>query len=521
MRISTLTTSVRLLSGASTPRLNDWETRATIDPAQIGKWWGHSWEDDGYLPNIGIAMGKSALLGLDFDSYKDCFDGDSLLTTAEQETTTALSGGGGQHLIYEMPSGKSYGNAMNTLPKGLDIRGCGGLLAAAPSLHKSGRRYQYEAGYDPIECQPQPLPEKLIELLDAAAQSAAESTNAVFTDKSTDEPLIDFWGLSSQTMARINKPAPRGERSEADMSVCVALVYAGKSDDDILAVFEHCPIGTEGKFAERGRAYLARTIGRARSYVEENPQPLGLEELLAEIASFSPAGEKPTKAEKEELTGVIAPHVERLDKARHGDIEEALIAKGFSKTASKDFTRACRSAAKERKKAERRAAQGQRERAADEARADLGLPIVVINDRQIVELGDDAMQCIDAANKKDSRQPVIYQRGNMLGAIRTNSEGSKFIRAVDDRALFSTLGQVAVWVRQKVSDDGEVRTTNVSPPLDVGQIRAGAGSVDKPTVYSGDYLRTHAIPERRTRNTGWLQCRYTLILCRPADAGRH
>jgi len=71
----------------------------------------------------------------------------------------------------------------------------------------------------------------------------------------------------------INAPGVVGERSENDMKVCTALLYAGATADDILAVFQHFPIGTEGKYAERGPEYLARTIGKAQTYVSAHPRP--------------------------------------------------------------------------------------------------------------------------------------------------------------------------------------------------------------------------------------------------------
>jgi DNA-binding transcriptional ArsR family regulator len=81
------------------------------------------------------------------------------------------------------------------------------------------------------------------------------------------------WFISKDIRTLIAKPAQRGERSEADYSVCLSLVYAGATNDDILAVFEHNSIGKDGKFAEDGPRYLARTIGRARAFAEANPRP--------------------------------------------------------------------------------------------------------------------------------------------------------------------------------------------------------------------------------------------------------
>lgn len=154
-----------------------WAERSTVDPEQIYKWWGHNWRvklDDGwsiyYTPNIGIDCGKSNLLTLDVDTYKKvCGDIEELLDFDGRQTVTAISGGGGEHLVYDRQT-KDYGNSTKGLPKGIDIRGDGGYIVAAPSLHKSGNRYQWEHGYGPHEMEPMPVPTALCTILDKATR---------------------------------------------------------------------------------------------------------------------------------------------------------------------------------------------------------------------------------------------------------------------------------------------------------------------------------------------------------------
>ncbi len=248
------------------PRFSDWEDKASCEPDQIKVWW-EKWPG----ANIGIAAGRSGLLDVDQDSYKDNFGGVNLLTFDEQKTPTNLSGGGGEHLVYLMPEGKAYGNETGDLPKGIDIRGCGGQFVAPPSLHPSGRRYQWEDGFAPWELEPQPLPQKLITILDAAASSST-ARPVTFSEVTTEKPELSKWRISKEIHELIANPPPAGERSEADYSVCLSLCYAGATNDDILAVFEHSPVGTQGKFAEAGQRYLAITIGKARAFMEANPR---------------------------------------------------------------------------------------------------------------------------------------------------------------------------------------------------------------------------------------------------------
>jgi len=117
---------------------------ANIDPAQIRKWWA-KWPS----ANIGVNCGKSGLLVIDLDYYKDVYEGNDL--ELDENTVTAITGGGGCHLFYEMEDSDMFGNKKKNLPPGIDIRGHGGYVIVAPSLHASGNRYQWEIGYSPWE----------------------------------------------------------------------------------------------------------------------------------------------------------------------------------------------------------------------------------------------------------------------------------------------------------------------------------------------------------------------------------
>jgi len=65
------------------------------------------------------------------------------------ETVMVETGGGGRHWYYRAPLEASR-NRDNLLP-GVDIRGSGGYVLGANSLHSSGRRYSYPEEYGPTE----------------------------------------------------------------------------------------------------------------------------------------------------------------------------------------------------------------------------------------------------------------------------------------------------------------------------------------------------------------------------------
>lgn len=120
---------------------------ATCDVDQLRTWW-RSW------PTANVAVVTGAVAGtvvIDVDLEKG---GRESLAALEQRygplpaTLTARTGGGGLHMLYAHP-GREVRNRAGGLPgvtdplPGIDLRGDGGYIVAAPSLHASGRRYEW------------------------------------------------------------------------------------------------------------------------------------------------------------------------------------------------------------------------------------------------------------------------------------------------------------------------------------------------------------------------------------------
>lgn len=249
--------------------VKNWREESTADEAAIRQWWG-KWPE----ANIGIDTGKSGLLVLDADAYKDAYAGASLLSETDEQTPTVLTGGGGQHLYYRLPPGKAWGNATGTLPAGIDIRGAGGFVVAPGSLHASGRLYAWELDYSIDDLPLADAPTWLADILDGAARRYSFTTGRRWDGSTTTTaPNLDALRIPASLRDLIDQAAPRGHRSETDMRLIIGLLYAGVDDDTIRAIFEHNPIGTAGKFAERGLDYLARTLDAAHRYVADRPTP--------------------------------------------------------------------------------------------------------------------------------------------------------------------------------------------------------------------------------------------------------
>ena len=234
------------------PRRRAWETLATNDPAEVEKMWRRNPQN-----NIGIAAGKSGLLVIDADLYKE----HAGAVPFDDDTVTSLTGGGGEHLVFKMPEGATYGNHTGNLPHGLDIRGFGGQFVAPPSVHPSGNFYEWEADYGPHERGPAELPRELRAMLDDAGQKQSRVQVAFSADSS--KPDLAEWKLPALVQAVIE-----GDRSRIAQCVISSLVKAGASDDDIHAVFQHFDV--TGKYKDKGNdgdRWLAVSIGNARAWV--------------------------------------------------------------------------------------------------------------------------------------------------------------------------------------------------------------------------------------------------------------
>lgn len=157
-----------LKPAGKTPLVNHWPDEATTDIKQISMWW-KKWPD----ANIGIATGTGKLplcvLDVDINHAKGKFGDDTLRDLVEHfgdlpETWLCLTGGGGLH-HYFLCNDPTLTIGADVLP-GLDFRGRGGYVVAPPSLHESGKRYEWENSNDPEDGgEPAQLPGWLHDLL--------------------------------------------------------------------------------------------------------------------------------------------------------------------------------------------------------------------------------------------------------------------------------------------------------------------------------------------------------------------
>ncbi len=136
-----------------------WTTIATSDLDKVREmdWSG----------NIGIVPGKeSGFFVVDIDPRNG---GDDTLEIIEHDngvlpsTVEQITGGGGRHLLFKYPSDCKITNGK--LGSGIDIKSDNGMMVAEPSLHTSGRQYEWEASSRPEETEIAAAPQWLLKLL--------------------------------------------------------------------------------------------------------------------------------------------------------------------------------------------------------------------------------------------------------------------------------------------------------------------------------------------------------------------
>lgn len=221
---------------------------ASTDPERIRAWWKqHSYA------NIGIRCGMvSGLVVIDIDPRHG---GDEtwleLITTHGQEPLTieALTGGGGRHIYFAHP-GVKVKTAKNVLGPGVDVRADGGYVVAAPSIHASGRRYEWEPSCLPRQTPLAELPAWLLEVV--KDDQPTEQRKAA-------DPVGDF--------------IPAGERNQTLTSLAGTMRRRGMSRDAIYAaLMEENRARCNPQLTPDEVMMIARSVGRYQPTAAPAPQ---------------------------------------------------------------------------------------------------------------------------------------------------------------------------------------------------------------------------------------------------------
>jgi Bifunctional DNA primase/polymerase, N-terminal len=274
-----------LWPGSKAPAVpDDWERRATRDPAVIGRWWAAR-------PfNVGLAVGPSRLIVIDLDAPKrpsgrggdtsdtsqvrggeSCVGSDSVSDTSATsalarhgrdvfvalcaehgrpipaDTYTVATAHQGWQLYYGHPAGPALrntkGGTTRALGDNIDTRGHGGYVVAAGSV-VDGRRYTVVRNFDPM-----PLSGWLADALrhlDRAAQAPVPAQPAAVPLTVTDRRGAYLRAALGREAEHV-RAAPAGRRNAVLWGAAVALgqLVAGGdlTADTVTEVLEQAAIG--------------------------------------------------------------------------------------------------------------------------------------------------------------------------------------------------------------------------------------------------------------------------------------
>lgn len=133
--------------------------------------------------NIGIICGKasSRIFIVDLDLHKNVQAKawwqsvvDKQRRAGDLETVWQTTGGGGIQILFRAPESWTPPTIKTSI--GVDIRGQGGFAILPPSLHESGRRYEWAEGHEPWNFEIADAPDWLCEEIDALARNYGNLT---------------------------------------------------------------------------------------------------------------------------------------------------------------------------------------------------------------------------------------------------------------------------------------------------------------------------------------------------------
>ena len=155
---------VPLVPGGKRPLVRWTEYQTRLPSVQELEAWLKKWPD----ANIAIVTGsRSGLVVMDVDPRNG--GAESLRSLEEVHgalppTIEAITGGRGRHIYFRHPGGTVHNRV--AMKPGIDLRADGGMVAAPPSLHPSGRHYGWRVSFDPDEVSLAPLPSWLLDLVE-------------------------------------------------------------------------------------------------------------------------------------------------------------------------------------------------------------------------------------------------------------------------------------------------------------------------------------------------------------------
>ena len=153
-----------VITGAKTPAVANWQQWASADTWSLIEGW------PSHANNYGVRCGE--IVVIDVDAHKGGLASLASLGTLPP-TYTVSTPRGGKHFYFRPPAGARFGNSVEKLAPGIDVRGAGGYVVG-PGSEVGGRPYVIETDVPIAD-----LPAGLAQRLRAAPKQAADGVRTV------------------------------------------------------------------------------------------------------------------------------------------------------------------------------------------------------------------------------------------------------------------------------------------------------------------------------------------------------
>lgn len=218
------------------PKTSNGHKNASLSLEQVRQWWTQ-WPE----ANIGIPTGAlSGVWVLDIDGE----EGEKSLSELEKingklpQSVEVISGGGGRHIYFAMPANFIIPCSASKIAEGVDIRGDGGYIVAPPSIHPSGKRYEWsvDSAEDFVSApewllnlvkedtpkQGNKSPVDWVSILKGVTEGSRNDSLARLAGKLLGhrlDPQISLYLLAAWNDARCNPPLPYDELYKTFLSI--------------------------------------------------------------------------------------------------------------------------------------------------------------------------------------------------------------------------------------------------------------------------------------------------------------
>lgn len=247
------------ISPGKHPTIDAWQNSASTDLMVLSDWFSTD------RNNIGVVCGPSNIVVIDIDPRNR---GDVTLAKLVSDlgplpgTLTADTGGGGAHFVFRRPTG----DLVSKLGEGVDLLRDGRQFLVEPSVHPSGRPYQWRDGHAPDEIAIADLPPRWIDRIRQRPARPAPRPISVDSDAQRIKraraylqklpPAVSGANGHTATFNAVAHTMIGFDLSEADTYALIVDEYNPRCDPPWTARDLQHKITSVGKQCKRERGYL-------------------------------------------------------------------------------------------------------------------------------------------------------------------------------------------------------------------------------------------------------------------------